>query len=270
MDHRSGRGDNSGQLCRVRLACARTGMAYESVKTVFLQTQIMKEPKFLYYKQRGIALLLIAAMAVFGAANFAYAGTMTSGNYVILNDTQNCGGGKSSSANYIVYDSMCENAAGEKSSSSSIVDAGFQGAKDRSFIDISLSGNTIGFGTLSVDSVSTTNITLNVSTNANNGYNADIITDGDFRSSSGDALENASASDTISAGSGKYGIRTSGSDGQYNAVDTGIGTTAKTFASNNSGVGASATIITFKAAPSAITGSGQYSQAITILVAGTF
>lgn len=215
-----------------------------------------------------ILLSLVGILAV-GAFNDVRAASMTSSNYTILNDSQNCGGGKSTSTNYILFDSLCENAAGEQISASTVLDAGLQAGKDKPFIDATLSGNALAFGTLSPSSVSTSDITLTVSTNGG-GYTADIMTDGALRTSGGDAFTDASASDTIFAGSGKYGIRTSGDDGQYNSADTGIGTTAKTFASRSSSVGGSVTTVTFKAAPSALTDAGQYSQAITIIVAGTF
>ena len=214
--------------------------------------------------------IIFVCILIVSAADFAYAASMTSTNYVILNDTSNCGGGKSTSAGYVLFDSLCENAAGAQTSAAYALDTGFQATKDQPFITVVLSGNTLAFGTLSSSSVATSPITLTVSTNANGGYNADILTDGTFRTSGGSALTDASASDTISAGSGKYGIRTSGNDGQYNSTDTGIGVSPKTLAASDGNVSASATVITFKAAPSTTTSAGQYSQAITIVVAGTF
>ncbi|MBI4600178.1 hypothetical protein HY732_04665 [Candidatus Uhrbacteria bacterium] len=214
--------------------------------------------------------LLIVWLLMMGGTPLAYAASMTSSNWVILSDTQNCGGGKSTSTNYILFDSLCENAAGAQTGTSYVLDSGFQGQKDRPFIDATLSGNALAFGTLSPSSISSSTVTLTVTTNANGGYNADIVTDGALRTSGGSSFTDASASDTISAGSGKYGIRTSGDDGQYNATDTGISASAKTVASKTSGASASVTTITFKAAPSGLTSAGQYSQAITILVAGTF
>lgn len=214
--------------------------------------------------------IIFVCIVMLRAVDFACAASMTSSNYVILNDATNCGGGKSTSTGYVLFDSLCESAAGTQTSTSYALDTGFQAGKDEPFITVVLSGNTLAFGALSTSSVATSTITLTVSTNANGGYSADILTDGTFRTSGGSALTDASASDTISAGSGKYGIRTSGNDGQYNATDTGIGTTPKTFATSSGNASGSATVVTFKAAPSTTTPAGQYSQAITIVVAGTF
>jgi len=204
------------------------------------------------------------------AALFVYADSMASSNYIILDDATNCGGDLSSSTNYKLSDSFCENASGAQASALYALDSGFQAGADEPFIDITLSGNTLNFSGLSPSSVATSTITLTVSTNASDGYSADIYTDGAFRTSAGDTFTDASASDTISAGSGKFGITTSGDDGQYNSTDTGIGITAKTFAARTSGASGSATVVTFKAAPATTTNAGQYNQAITITAAGTF
>ncbi len=112
------------------------------------------------------------------ATDLAVAASMTSSGYVMLNDSSNCGGGKSTSTNYVLFDALCENAAGEQTGASTVLDSGFQAGKDVPFIDATLSGNALAFGTLSPTSVSTSAITITITTNANGGFNDNIIWSG--------------------------------------------------------------------------------------------
>ncbi len=194
---------------------------------------------------------------------------MSSNNYRVQTDSFSCGGGRSTSNNYILFDTLCDTAAGDMTSSSYVASGGFQAAQDLPFITQTLSGTSVAFGTLATNSVATGTITVTISTNSWAGYSTTIVTDGDFRTSGGAAMTNAGTNDTISAGSGKYGIATSGSHAALTG-DNGISSTAKTIASSSGPADEVVTTVTFKAAASATTVAGSYSQTITIITTGTF
>ncbi len=217
-------------------------------------------------------LSLTVLILVLSLPMHVYGQTASSTNYKILSDsTTNCGGGYSSSTNYKLFDTLCETATANVSSTNYVVQAGFQAQKDIPNLTVSLSDTALTFGDLSTASVATDTITVTVTTNAENGYAATIVSDGAFRKSSEEsATITAVADGTVSAGGNEYGFATSGTDGQFNATDTSVTTSPKTFASRTGWGSSVATVLTFKVGASAGNSSGAYTQSLTVIVTGTF
>lgn len=240
----------------------------------------------LSHKKKFFLLLLIITCFASSDAHDLFAQVLSSTSYRILSSSVNCGGTTSTSTSYALQDSACETVGPGASdsnavfttSSSYVVGGGYQAMTDIPALSVSLSGTSIAFGTLSSSSVTTATPTIDVTvtTNAVGGYSATIIADGAFRISGGNSFGDVT-DNTVTAGGNEYGFRTSGSDGQFGSTDTCVpfttsscSTSPKIFATNTSWVSSQTTTLTFKASPSTTTTAGGYSQAITIIVSGTF
>ncbi len=203
---------------------------------------------------------------------------LSSSNYRILFNSVNCGGENSSSTNYRVQGSICNLASTDLSSTSYVLTSGFRGLEDVPFLTVRFSDpdgankpNTVELGTLSTSSVKSDNIAVTITTNAESGYVSTIVADGALRLStdSGQTISGASDNPTeISAGSGKYGFKTS--NGSFDSTYTDITTSPKTFSRGSAPVSAKAVTLTFSASPSSGTSAGAYTQGITIVTTGTF
>ena len=242
--------------------------------------------------KRPLILWMIFSMILLTShAETARAQEASSTSYRITSGVVGCGGGTSTSTSYILYDTLCDVGGPGPSSNSPfatsatyVLGSGFQAMQEQPHISLTLSTNTLNFGTLSTASVSTATATTTVTTNAPNGYVSSIIASAAFRQTSNTSNKIANVSDgSVTAGSAEYGLTTSGTNGQYNATDTCVPysgadsdspictTVAKTFSSKTSWVSADATVITFKAAISTTTAAGSdYTQTITIITTGTF
>lgn len=217
----------------------------------------------------GMGGIVVVLMMLFTIQNINLAkAAMSSTNYRTLSEDFNCSGGQSNSTTYRLLDSVCDFAKNGLSSSTYRVDSGFPGMEDIPFITFALSATSVPLGTLTTASVYTGSTTATITTNANSGYAATIVEDGNLRRSTGDDINDV-GDGTVTAGSEEYGIRTTGSDGQYNSTDTAITGTPGVFASN-AGPANSATTITFKAAISPLTVGGNYSHTVTIIATGTY
>lgn len=212
-----------------------------------------------------VAMLLV----FFTVQNITLVGAaMSSATYRTTSEDFNCGGGQSSSTTYRLLDTVCDLAKDGLSSTTYRIDSGFPGMEDIPFITFALSNTTIALGTLTTASVYTGSTVATVTTNAVGGYATTIAEDGNLRRSTGEDINDVSDG-TVTAGVEEYGIRTTGSDGQYNSTDTAITGTPGIFASNG-GAANSATTITFKAAISPVTVGGNYSHTVTIIATGTY
>lgn len=211
---------------------------------------------------------------------------LSSSSFRMTSDSVNCGGGQSTSTSFSVFSTLCEPASNSLQDSdpqSFVLEPGFQYMDDIPFISVSLlnpsntaqTKNTVGYGTLTQSSgVASDSILVRVTTNATNGYAASILSDGDLR-----VVQNGQTTATISGVSdgavngspnGEVGFTTSGTDGQFNASDTNVSSTAKTFAQRSTWTTQSDTTLTFKAAVSGSNTSGSYTQGLTIIVTGAF
>ncbi|MBI4272767.1 hypothetical protein HY621_02870 [Candidatus Uhrbacteria bacterium] len=203
---------------------------------------------------------------------------LSSSNYKILFNSIGCGSTNGSSTNYRVQGSVCDMASTDLSSASYVLTPGFRGLEDIPFLTVQFSDpdgankpNTVEFGPLSTSSVKTDNIRVTITTNAEGGYASTIVADGSLRltTDSGQTIAGASDNPTeISAGSGKYGFKTS--NGSFDSTYTDITTSPKTFSTDSSPVSGKAVTLVFSASPSSATGAGDYTQRITVITTGTF
>ncbi len=203
---------------------------------------------------------------------------LSSSNYRLLFNSLNCGGDNSSSTNYRVQGTLCEPSGGDSTSTSYVLTPGFRGLEDLPFITVQFTDpdgnnkpNSVEFGTLSTSSVKSDRIGVTISTNAERGYAATITADGPLRLSTDASQTISGASDNptdISAGSGRYGFKTS--NGSFDSNYTDITTSPKTFSSATAPVSARAVTLTFAASPGSNTTGGSYTQTLTIIATGTF
>ncbi len=240
----------------------------------------------LFDKKKLLVVFILTVIFASFDAKDVFAQILSSSSFRILSSSINCGGNTATSGSYALQDSACETVGPGTSSTNSVfttstnyvVGGGYQAMTDIPTISVSISANSMAFGTLSTGSVSTASPTIDVTvtTNAVGGYSATLIADGALRIDSSNKFGDVSDG-TVTAGQNEYGFRTSGSDGQFNATDTCVpystsscSTTPKAFAMNTSWVSGKTTTLSFKASPSGITPAGSYAQAITIIVSGTF
>lgn len=195
---------------------------------------------------------------------------MTSENYQISHDTINFSGSDSStSTNYRIDDTMGEVGTGFMHSASYFTGVGYrQLLVAEPSISFSISARSIDLGILSVYAVNSGSHTFSVTTNATGGYAVRVYEDGDLQLSEGDNIDDV-VDGQVTAGSEEYGIRTSGSAGQYNATDTAI-TNGNILALNNVPATDEQTEVTYKASISEATEDGSYSHTVYFVVSGTF
>lgn len=203
---------------------------------------------------------------------------LSSSNYRILFNSLNCGAENSNSTNYRIQGSVCDLSSTDLSSASYVLTPGFRGLEDIPFLTVQFSDpdgnnkpNTVALGSLSTSSVKSDSIAVTITTNAESGYVSSLVADGALRLTTDSGKTIAGASDNpvnISAGSGKYGFKTS--NGSFDNNYTDITTSPKTFSTASVPVSARAVTLTFSASPSNTTGAGEYTQAITIITTGTF
>lgn len=212
-----------------------------------------------------IGIISVALLMTENRMNTSAASSGT--NFRTTTETFNCGDAPMSGGSFRMTGSVCEPSE-SASGTTFAMQAGTLALDDTSFISIAVSSHIINFGVLTTGSVSTDTTTATVGTNAPFGYVAQIYTDGTFRNIHNDTI-NPVTDGTVTAGSEEYGIRTSGTDGQFNSTDQGISTTPVTFASSTTASN-NATIITFKAAISGITPAGTYHQIAYLIATGRF
>lgn len=161
------------------------------------------------------------------------------------------------------------NTGGESFATSSASVAGgfvFQGgfqAMERSSLSMSLNANTIALGALSLDSVSSGSVVLNVTTDSTTGYTTSVTEDGNLRKGAGGDNDdiNDVSDGSVTAGSEEYGIATTG-DGGLLIPDTALNGEVAVAASNDE-VTAQQTTIAFKAAIARTSRAGSYSHVVT-------
>lgn len=151
--------------------------------------------------------------------------------------------------------------------------------------------NVCALGTLTIAAVNTCAYRLKVTTNADNGFTINILSDGDLRKSgSGDVADSedidpVTEDTTVTAGTEDYGIAVTGGSvtggtmtesGNFNDDDTPIptGSTAILSSDGANNPGSTDTtntsLITHRAAVDGDTGTGNYSQIVTYRVTASF
>lgn len=197
---------------------------------------------------------------------------MSSTNYKIQTDSINFGGSDyGASTNYQMRETFGEEAPGVSNSASYQTHAGYRQmlAVDPIF-SFTLSANACALGTLSTGSVATCSYSVTATTNAASGYTTTLAADGALRTASAADINNVSDG-SVTAGSEEYGVALTGSDRAF-ADEQGIPTAPSTLtvASNSGAVTNSSVTATHKAAISAATAAGSYSQSVTIISTATF
>lgn len=191
---------------------------------------------------------------------------VTSTNYTIFGNSVNSGGTRSTSTNFVLESTLGE-LSGVTTSTNFSSRSGFQAKTAESKITMALSTNAINLGTLNTGAVSSSALTITITTNAPSGYSVRMTEDGNLRSGSNDISDVSDG--TVTAGSEEYGIRTSGTSGQFNSTDTAISGTL-ILASKSTFVSAEDTTITFKAAVDSLTFSASYSHIVTFTAVANF
>ncbi len=297
-------------------------------------------------------ILTFSIVGIFLYVNFVHA-EMSSTNYKIRWDSFSTGGSDtSSSASYIVRDSITATATGSGSSSSYQLQDGYASAIDDQIISFSLKiqdvsdertatalasttvttdttgvsvddyilivqdkgasqvsaigkVSSIGAGTLTVDSLTTSGSTptidgtndyvyqldgsaityptlsdsyvrtavigFEVSSRVDNGYVVQVLEDGNMRNDSDD-IDDVSDG-TVTAGSEEYGARSSDSslsNSTFDTEDAAITTSFKEVASTTSMSYESRNFITLKAAIATETQAGSYSHIISLIASGNY
>ena len=214
-------------------------------------------------KTKLVFFLLLAPILFFATKSSGE--NMTSTNYQIFADVLSSGGELSTSTNFIVTDTLGEFGATSSTGASFESRGGFWNVVPYGLLGATASKDTITLGALSTAAVSSDSQTLTVTSTVASGYTMQITEDGNFRTAVGNDIDDV-ADGTVTAGSEEYGIRTSGTDGQFNATDTAITGSLKTIATRASFANSIDTVITYKAAVTADSGEGSYSHSVTIYV----
>ncbi len=222
-------------------------------------------------KIHNFAIYLLAGLLILGVPRLVSAGTMSSTSFTITSDDISAGGGNSTSASFISEGDVGGTAAGEGQTSASFAScAGYPCTLNvvPLAITFTVSPNSVALGTLTTGSVASGTTTLTVTENAASGYSVTATADGQLRTAGGKFVPDV-ADGAVTAGAGEYGIGLTGTDRAF-ADDRSVTTTARTVMSNAGSVSGSAVTVTFKAAASATTAAGSYSQVVTFIATGTF
>jgi len=196
----------------------------------------------------------------------AVGASMSSTNYSIIADSVDSGG-YSSSTNYGVSGSLGE-WQGLTSSTSYTLKGGFSGIWGDNSLTFSLNSTSLSLGTLSSSAVSSATTYASSTTNYSGGY-ALYISESAGLASGSNVIDDVSDG-SVSSGSEEYGIRTSGSSGQYNSTDTSITSSWKKIAENSSAATSDSVGVIFKASISPSTPSGTYSQTVSFAAVAQF
>lgn len=137
-------------------------------------TKKMK-PKHLYL--RG---LFAICLLIFNISSPVLAANMESDNFKLEDTNFNMTGGKKSSENYKVSDTVGQ-ISGKYGSNGYLVNAGFQSTTTLTPFKFSVSKTTINFGPLSPDTPSTESATVGVSGEGTYGYLVSVLEDGQLR-----------------------------------------------------------------------------------------
>lgn len=195
--------------------------------------------------------------------NIAFA-LMNSTNYQIWGDTVSTGGNRSTSAGYVIQDTVGEMATGENPLSTSyLLDAGFQALFPEPLLLMTISASTVALSPNPITNaaVSTGSYTVTISTNAPSGYTLSVVEDGDFRSGATPLTDVTDG--TVTAGVNEYGISVSGSDAAF-LDHRAVSGTPLVVASNISFISGNVSTITHHAATTG-TATGAYAHSVTYI-----
>lgn len=220
--------------------------------------------------QKTVAFVIIG-FSVFLFSTSASA-LMESDSFTIWADTVSSGGNRSTSAGYIVDDTIGESATGEDQESDNYFAlSGLPAIFQEPVLTFDLSDDAIELSPdLQTDEISDDSYTLTISTNAQFGFNAQVIEDGNFRDGADEI--NDVADGEVTAGSEEYGLAVTGDDADFiddEAIPDPAGT-ALIIATRDNWVSNSVTTVTHKASVSGSSAHGDYSHVVTYIVIGNF
>src|SRR6056297_2212740 len=150
-----------------------------------------------------VKIFIIIIFIFFPLGLFA---AMSSGNYQIISDSFNSGGGTVSSTNYSALTAIGEIASGESSSTLYVLKAGTPAYKASPYVSISVDKDWIDLGILSTTATGYNSHTLDVASNAKSGYVLKVYGE-TLNNNGGDDIDEIGATATTStAGTEQFGI----------------------------------------------------------------
>lgn len=212
-----------------------------------------------------IVFIIMLFLLVLVPTNFVFS-AMSSTNYKVQSDDF-ATGGLTSSTNYGILGTAGD-WQGLTSSTNYGVYGGYVYSQLTPTLSISLSSSSAALGTLSASSVANVTLTATISTDAPGGYSLGISEDHNFTSGN-DTIADVSDG-SVTAGSGEYGVGTSGTAGLYNASNTSITLNFKSIASSSGMVSSQAVGVIFYASMSPSTNAGSYSHTVTLAAVSNF
>jgi len=187
---------------------------------------------------------------------------MSSTNYYIYADSVETGGGLSSGGAYSIEDTIGQGFVSESESLGSTykIKAGYQAMVIGS-LSLNISDNSIDLGSLSTTTVTSASTIVTVTTDSESGYSASIQSAIWTGTPLTDVVDG-----TVDVGQEEYGIAVSGPDIPLAFTDDRSVIAGRVLANKTYAATGSQTTITFKAAISPSTSSGDRSQAVEIAV----
>lgn len=134
-----------------------------------------------------------------------------------------------------------------------------------------LTSTSVGFGELSVSSVSTAIVAFEVTAVNDSGYSVQVFDDGNLRATGYDIDDVLDGS--VTAGSEEYGARSSDttlSNSTFDTADAALSTTYQDVATESLASFESRNFLTLKAAMSSSSGSVSYSQVLSLIVSANY
>jgi len=185
---------------------------------------------------------------------------MSSTNYMIYADSLETGGGLSSGGGYNLEDTIGEGIISGSVGSNYTIKAGYQ-AMVLGSLALNIDNYTLNLGDLSTTEIKSASTTITITTDSASGYSASV------QSVIGVGLT-AVSDGSVTIGEEEYGMAVSGSDAVF-ADDRSV-IAGRVLANKTSPAIGSQTEVTFKAAISSTTPSGDKSQIVNIGVSANF
>lgn len=218
-------------------------------------------------------VFLAIFLGIFGISLGSALAESTSSNYILYGGALTSGGEITDSTSYILKGTTATSGSfigSDLSSTNFILNAGPQALGEEPIIQYSITNPTIALSPsiLTKDSISTDSTIVTAGTNAPFGYILTATATVPFQNQTNHILTGVTDG-SVTAGSEEFGIAVTGDDASF-ADDRAISETPTIIATSNIYGNNRSTTVTFKAAVSDATESGQYSGAVTFIVTGNF
>lgn len=191
-------------------------------------------------------------------------------SYILWGSAVTAGGNRSTSSNYINYVSVGDLSNDPLDSESYHSVIGLEALYEEPVFTMTISTNDITLNPvpLTTGAVSTGDVTITVSTNADFGYSLTVTEHTAMNNGQGYFLADVSDGE-VTAGSEEFGLAVSGTDVAF-ANDQGLSSTPLTIASRSIWGADRVSTITFKAAISPTTASGNYQGHFVFIATGNY